>query len=772
MDFDYSKKPNKIRRKWNGEVEKPIISIITPYYNGGEFIEETINSIMGQTFPFFEMLIIDDCSTDESSIQKLSEFEKIDSRIRVIRKEENSGVSDTRNIGVKECKGEYLCFIDCDDLISETYLEKLYFALITNKDASWAYTDSLGFGQLEYLWLKKFDCEKFKNENLITVSCLIKKSDFVEVGGFETSEKKLFEDWLLWLRLMSKGKFPVHIEGLDFWYRRRDGGLVEINSDPQKVSTSLKLIELEAKKIKSKISAVEYPQISRKSFEKPKEISYRSPVVVSDNKKRMLMMIPHMEMGGSDLFNVDLISRINKDEYEVSIITTVHSKNTWKQRFVEHATDVFELPNFLDVEYWASFIENFIVSRKIDVLMVTNSYFGYYLIPQLRSKFKNLAIVDYVHMEEWYWRNGGYARTAGALSEILEKTYVCNEKTRQVLINDFGRKPESVETVYIGVDEKEFDPDIATEDVKVKHGVEQSKKVVLFPCRIHPQKRPYLMLEIAKRVYQKNKDIVFMVVGDGPQFEEVQEKATKNVVFAGRQSDMKSYYKASDVTLICSIKEGLALTAYESMSMGVPVITSDVGGQGELIDNNVGYIFPMMQDEEDIDNRNFDEVEINQYVNAILELLENSKLQNEKAIKSREKIVQGFTKEKMVKHFETEIDWLKEPNEKRKENYEMLNKYPNLVNDYLTIFNEYLRIDLEIETIWNAKCYFENLYFNLKDTKSNNKTQMKVMSSDEDSELQRLYSMRSVKLALKYQAFMNNNVLGRFLSRIKRLFLK
>ncbi len=690
MAFDFSKKPNRIRRKWDGKVECPIISIITPYFNGAEFIDETINSILGQTLPFFEWIIIDDCSTDEKSIEKLETLQSLDNRIKVIKKSKNTGAADTRNTGVKECKGEYLSFIDCDDLIVETYLEKLYFALLTNKDASWAYTDSLGFGQIEYLWQKRFDCEAFKSENLVTIGCLIRKVDFEEVGGFDTSEKEMFEDWILWLRLMAKGKYPVHIKGFDFWYRRRNGGLAQINADSKKTSISLKLVKEEAEKLKKNVKAIEYPRAQNVSFEKPKFVDNKSNCIVTDNKKRMLMMIPHMEMGGADLFNLDLVSRINKEEYEVSIITTISSENTWKQRFEEHVVDIFELPNFLDIVYWVSFVENFIASRKIDVLMVTNSYHGYYMIPYLRSKFENLAIVDYVHMEEWYWRNGGYARTAGALADFVEKTYVCNEKTRQVLISYFGRKPESVETVYIGVDEKEFDANLDTEDIRTKHNIDKNKKIVLFPCRIHPQKRPFLMLEIAKRVEARNNEIVFLVVGDGSQYDEVKQKATKNIVFAGRQNDMKSYYKASSATLICSIKEGLALTAYESMSMGVPVITANVGGQDELVDNNVGYIFPMMQDEEkDIDNRDFAEEEINQYVNAIIELLENQALQKEKSSKCRKKIVQSFTKDKMVKYFENEIEELSKPNERRRLDYEMINRFPNFAMDYLTLFNEY-----------------------------------------------------------------------------------
>ena len=79
------------------------------------------------------------------------------------------------------------------------------------------------------------------------------------------------------------------------------------------------------------------------------------------------------------------------------------------------------------------------------------------MIPWLKKEFPQLTILDYVHMEEWYWRKGGYARVSGIFGELLDKTYVCNSATRRVMIEHFGRTPESVETLYIGVDNIEFD---------------------------------------------------------------------------------------------------------------------------------------------------------------------------------------------------------------------------------------------------------------------------------------------------------------------------
>lgn len=98
------------------------------------------------------------------------------------------------------------------------------------------------------------------------------------------------------------------------------------------------------------------------------------------------------------------------------------------------------------------------------------------------------------------------------------------------------------------------------------------------------------------------------------------------VIFAGRQQDMRPFYEDASLTLICSLKEGLALTAYESLAMGTPVITSDVGGQAELINETVGRVIPLHQQEDsDLDNRDFNDTEILLYENAIIELLSDKK---------------------------------------------------------------------------------------------------------------------------------------------------
>ena len=101
-----------------------MISVIVPVYNTEKYLNRCIKSIISQKESDLEIILVDDCSTDKSPVI-LDDWEKKDSRIRVIHKNNNTGVSNTRNIGLKEAKGEYIAFVDSDDWIEEDMLSSM-----------------------------------------------------------------------------------------------------------------------------------------------------------------------------------------------------------------------------------------------------------------------------------------------------------------------------------------------------------------------------------------------------------------------------------------------------------------------------------------------------------------------------------------------------------------------------------------------------------------------------------------------------------------------
>ena len=707
MNFDFSKEPGKKLEKIDFENMsglEPLISIIMPFYNDKEHIEQTINSLLNQTFPAFEILIIDDGSNDKESIEKLKEIQKLDSRIKVHHKE-NGGAAVARDYGVSKTAktSKYIVFCDSDDLLNKTYLETAFWTLETNQKASWAYTDSIGFEGTEYTWNKWFDSNKMKKENDLVITSMIKKDDFNEVEGFNINEKNVYEDWNLWLKLIAKGHFPVHMNYYGCWYRRKAES--ELNRARENNERAMEIINATAKTIKGDIKAKQYPLFNYDWDIIKDEVKSIPSVKRSENNKiNLLMIIPWMVMGGADQFNFDLISRLDKSKYNITIISTEPAVNTYRQAFEDYAT-VYDLSTFLDQKYWVAFINYIIEKNNINIILNTNSEFGYGMLPYLKAKHQNIPIIDYVHMEEWYNRNGGYSRDSSGVASVLDKTLVCNENSRKILIDHFGRNEKEVETVYIGVDEKKFDPSKYDRDkLKEKYNLPKDKYIMSFICRISEQKRPMLLLEVIKKLKETRDDFVVLIIGDGNLLNKMKSTAKKynllnNMIFMGRTNKTDEIYDVSDLTINCSIKEGLALTAYESLAMGVPVVSSDVGGQKELIDENTGVIVPCMQEEEDIFDFNYSEEEVQNYVDAINKILANLKKYKQNC---RKKILNGFTIDQMVIRMSNILENIaNKPNKQKKIESDNIDICKELITNRL--------INISEKYGWEAKEY--NSYF-------------------------------------------------------------
>ena len=710
-EFDFSKEPGiKLlnNRKYEEEKE-PIISVIIPFYNDKKYIEQSIDSILNQTFPYYEILIIDDGSKDEESLKKLEEVSKIDKRIRVFHKS-NEGLAATRDYGAtkssKTCK--YLMFIDSDDLLEPTFMECAYWTLETNKDAAWAYSDSVGFESYTYTWNKWFDSEKMKKVNELLAIAMVRKSDFNRVNGYGLREKAVNEDWNFWLKLLGHDRYPVHMSFYGMWYRRKETG--ELKNASRNKKRTLEIIEDTASKINKRVNAIQYPKYDYNYDLLSDKIDIITPKCVDNNKINILMILPWMITGGADRFVLDLVSNLDKNKFEITILTTEPNKNVLRQQFEENAT-VYDLTSFLSQKYWLSFINYIIEKNNINLIFNTNSKFGYSILPYLKSKNPNIPIIDYIHMEEWYNRNGGYSRYSTMMTSVIDKTLTCNENSKKILKEYFGRNSEEIETVYIGVDEEKFNPcKFNKNELVEKYGLQNEKRYILsYICRISEQKRPILLLEIVKKLKEKRNDFLVLVVGNGNLLEKMKKKASEmeileNIKFLGNIEKTEEIYALSDATINCSIKEGLALTSYESLSMGVPVISANVGGQKELITEDVGIVVTCMQDEKAIYSEDYDSNEINDYVVGIDNVLNNLEKYKENC---RNRILDKFTSKNMINKM-TQIfeNTYKKPIDEKIKNGKALNENINLTKELITMN----MMNDKIEYSWECTEYEKKVY--------------------------------------------------------------
>jgi len=115
-----------------------LVSIIMPSYNTGRFIEETIESVLAQSYPVWELIIVDDCSTDNTD-DVVNQF-LADERIRYIKNDTNSGAAVSRNRALREAKGKWIAFLDSDDLWEPDKLQK-QISFMRDNDYHFSYTN-------------------------------------------------------------------------------------------------------------------------------------------------------------------------------------------------------------------------------------------------------------------------------------------------------------------------------------------------------------------------------------------------------------------------------------------------------------------------------------------------------------------------------------------------------------------------------------------------------------------------------------------------------
>lgn len=221
---------------------KPLISIVVPAYNASKTIVETLDSINNQTYKNFECFVVDDGSLDGDELYRVIEKFLAFHNFYFIRKE-NGGVSSARNLGASKASGEYLMFVDSDDMIAPTYIEKCLNEYQKNPDLSLVCTNVQEF---ERSTLKVshdiVPLSKFIFHNAIfPCIALIRKDSFNSVGGYDEG-LKVCEDWNLYIALLKKNaNYQVINEHLYFYRKRADQTSLTDQIDNQTISMNTAL---------------------------------------------------------------------------------------------------------------------------------------------------------------------------------------------------------------------------------------------------------------------------------------------------------------------------------------------------------------------------------------------------------------------------------------------------------------------------------------------------------------------------------------------------
>lgn len=203
------------------EIKQPLVSVITPAYNAARFIAETIESVRAQTFEHWEMIIVDDQSSD-ATVQIIQQYEQLDDRIKLVQLAENSGSAVARNTAMDHAKGRYLAFLDSDDSWLPEKLAK-QLAFMQDNDLAFTFT--------KYVRIQ----ENGQRTNAISaaptkvgyndlmkhcvIGCLTVMLDRDKIGDERMVNIRTRQDYAFWLAITKKGFYAYGLPEVLAQYR-------------------------------------------------------------------------------------------------------------------------------------------------------------------------------------------------------------------------------------------------------------------------------------------------------------------------------------------------------------------------------------------------------------------------------------------------------------------------------------------------------------------------------------------------------------------------
>ena len=228
----------KLENKAVPRKKRPAISVIITCYNYGEYLMEAIGSVKRQTFEDYELILIDDCSTNKYTNQLINRLSykwdlvememdcnaeginsHIGGNIKIIQNKTNKGVCESRNIATKRAKGKYILYLDADDYLNKNCLQEMYNKIEEGYDIVGSNNNTIGKGD----FIKpKFDKYDLCNQNYFSITSLFRKSLFYKKGGFNLNMKEGSEDYEFWIGLLQDGARYYNIKNNLFNYRSRE----------------------------------------------------------------------------------------------------------------------------------------------------------------------------------------------------------------------------------------------------------------------------------------------------------------------------------------------------------------------------------------------------------------------------------------------------------------------------------------------------------------------------------------------------------------------
>ena len=542
---------------------------------------------MSQTFQDVEIIVVDGGSTDDTRLF-LQSFQK--PKTRIYLREGYHLLGDNRNFGISQAKGKYICCLDADDRLRPTYLEKAVFLLETcHYDV--VSTSVQCFGGSDVLWqvAPRPSLKQITQVNQFSVVAVFAKTMWEKAGGYHDSgegKQLVAEDWNLWVRMMALGARATNISEALMLYRVHNASLSnhphvrpweEQAQDIRKFNDKYltrKNYRL-SKKRNATIVRVREPYLNLAA-------SYRKEA----KKPSLLLALPYVITGGADTVFLGMAEHLATSGFDLSVVTTVPTEASFGDNTAKYEAitrQVYHLYKFLDEKSkWRDFLFYLIETRGIGVLLLAGSSYMYHLLPEVKQRFPQLKIVDQLFNEFGHMENNRQ------YAPYIDVHVVASEAIKRILVDQYCEAEDRIRVIVHGVDvESQFNPDNIEVGVVAPAALPHGKFLVSFCGRFSEEKCPESFLRMVNLLKEED-NLHFLMIGNGPEYPRIKQQIEKlqmesKVYAPGFVADVRPFLKMSGVVVIPSRIEGIPIVLMESLSLGVPVIASSVGGIPSII---------------------------------------------------------------------------------------------------------------------------------------------------------------------------------------------
>ncbi|WP_374724691.1 glycosyltransferase family 2 protein [Calidifontibacillus erzurumensis] len=203
-----------------------LVSVITPSYNSERFIKDTIESVLAQTYQNWEMIIVDDCSTD-GTVRLIRKYQRMDRRIKLFRLKQNSGPAVARNLAIGQARGRYIAFLDSDDQwLPNKLAEQLQF--MKENQIAFSYTQYRNMNESGKPGSVVSIPDQVTYEDLLkhnVIGCLTVMLDRKVIGKVQMVNLRSRQDYALWLSILKKGYTAYGLQKVLAKYRNVENSL-------------------------------------------------------------------------------------------------------------------------------------------------------------------------------------------------------------------------------------------------------------------------------------------------------------------------------------------------------------------------------------------------------------------------------------------------------------------------------------------------------------------------------------------------------------------